>query len=125
MDVVEYHKQPVTLDPRQPDIPENAPLAQGHTRDVADEVREQQIELKETVAAEAEALASDGAVSAREPGDHAGDVETADDTDPVPTGSIDDVLAWVGDDHDRAQRALEAERAGQQRTTLIGKLEAL
>jgi hypothetical protein len=50
--------------------------------------------------------------------------ETASDDD-VPEGSIDTVLAWVGDDPGRAQQALDAEQAGQQRTTLITKLEAI
>lgn len=55
----------------------------------------------------------------------------ADDQDPtdpeaVPSGTAEDVLAWVGDDQSRALRALEAEKAGDNpRTTLIGKLEKL
>jgi hypothetical protein len=35
------------------------------------------------------------------------------------------VLAWVGDDPARARAALEAERAGRQRTTLVAELERL
>jgi hypothetical protein len=42
----------------------------------------------------------------------------------VPDGTRDDVLAWVGDDSDRAVAALEAEEQREQsRTTLIAALE--
>ena len=77
----EYHKQPITQDPTKPDIPEDAPLAQGHDRDLADEVRDADAEHTETVKAEAEAAeqrVSDGEsaeVGARAPGDHAGEAE--------------------------------------------------
>jgi hypothetical protein len=40
----------------------------------------------------------------------------------VPKGSVQDVLAWVGDDDDRRTAALVAERDGKQRTTLISAL---
>ncbi|MEV0608122.1 hypothetical protein AB0I61_17325 [Polymorphospora rubra] len=53
------------------------------------------------------------------PGDGDGSV------DEVPTGSIADVLEWVGDDPDRAQRALDAEQAGKARTSLMPELERL
>lgn len=43
----------------------------------------------------------------------------------VPDGTVQDVLDWVGDDPGRAQAALDAEDAGQQRSTLITRLEAL
>jgi hypothetical protein len=43
----------------------------------------------------------------------------------VPQGTMQEVLDWVGDDSDRAQEALDAERAGQDRSTLVIKLEAL
>ena len=43
----------------------------------------------------------------------------------VPEGTAAEVLAWVGDDPARAQAALEAEEAGQQRSTLISKLETI
>lgn len=43
----------------------------------------------------------------------------------VPEGSIKAVLGWVGDDATKAQKALDAEAAGDQRSTLISKLEAL
>jgi hypothetical protein len=45
--------------------------------------------------------------------------------EPVPDGTVQEVLDWVGDDPDRAERALEAERLGDGRSTLISKLEAI
>lgn len=45
------------------------------------------------------------------------------DVEPVPTGSIDEVQSWVGDDRDKAKRALEAERSGKKRSGLITYLE--
>lgn len=47
------------------------------------------------------------------------------ETSEVPEGSIKTVLEWVGDDKDRAQSALDAEKAGQERSTLISKLEEI
>jgi hypothetical protein len=38
---------------------------------------------------------------------------------------VAEVLAWVGDDPERAAQALQAERDGQQRSTLIARLEEL
>lgn len=48
-------------------------------------------------------------------------------TDPeaVPEGPAATVLKWVGKDSERAQRALDAEEAGQQRVGLIKKLKEL
>lgn len=43
----------------------------------------------------------------------------------VPEGSIKTVLAWVGDDATRAQKALDAEHEGEKRTSLISKLESI
>lgn len=43
----------------------------------------------------------------------------------VPEGSIKEVLAWVGEDATKAQAALDAEKSGDKRTTLISKLEAI
>jgi hypothetical protein len=43
----------------------------------------------------------------------------------VPDGTVQDVLDWVGNDPDRAEDALTAEEAGQNRSTLIAKLEAI
>jgi hypothetical protein len=70
-------------------------------------------------------LLSDGAVEAV-----AAPVAAAsavDEVEPVPTGTIDAVLAWVGDDTDRASRALTAEQAkgDKARKTLVEALTAL
>jgi hypothetical protein len=44
----------------------------------------------------------------------------------VPTGAAEEVLAWVGDDADRARRALAAEQgATKPRSTLVDKLGKL
>lgn len=43
----------------------------------------------------------------------------------VPEGTAAEVVAWVGDDAERAARALEAEEAGQKRKTLIKTLKAV
>lgn len=44
----------------------------------------------------------------------------------VPTGSSGDVLAWVGDDPDRARQAVEVERQRDRpRTTLLAKLDSI
>jgi hypothetical protein len=45
--------------------------------------------------------------------------------DTQPAGTVAEVLAWVGDDPERAAQALQAERDGQQRSTLIARLEEL
>lgn len=45
--------------------------------------------------------------------------------EPVPDGTVQEVLDWVGDDYGRAEQALEAERLGAERSTLISKLEAI
>jgi len=37
----------------------------------------------------------------------------------VPEGTVAEVLAWVGDDLDRRRAALEAEREGKRRKTLL------
>lgn len=46
-------------------------------------------------------------------------------TEAVPEGPAKDVLAWVGEDLARAEQALEAEKAGQKRSTLMTKLDAI
>jgi hypothetical protein len=44
--------------------------------------------------------------------------------EPVPTGTTAEVLAWVGDDKDRAHRALETEQASSSpRRGLVSELE--
>ena len=52
---------------------------------------------------------------------------TPADPDAVPDGKVDEVLAWVDGDKDRAAKALEAEQAkgDKARTTLTGPLEEL
>lgn len=41
----------------------------------------------------------------------------------VPKGTVSEVLAWVDNDKERAEAALEAEKAGAKRVTLISALE--
>jgi hypothetical protein len=145
---VHYHTQPHTLDPAQepPENTENVPLAQGHDEEDAADVRDAQAEHRDQVRSEQEAR--DDATEAgepepgapRAPGDHAGsDDDTTDDTstegttettqsaqedsDCPPSGTIEEVKAWVGDDPDRAQQALDAEREGANRQTLVSYLE--
>ncbi len=49
---------------------------------------------------------------------------TSIDPDAVPEGTIKEVLAWVGDDSDRATRALDAERTSNDpRKGLVRQLE--
>lgn len=43
----------------------------------------------------------------------------------VPEGSIKTVLAWVGDDKAKASAALDAEKDGQKRTTLVKELQEI
>lgn len=44
--------------------------------------------------------------------------------DAVPDGTTEEVIAWVGDDKDRAKRALDKENAGDNpRVTLVEPLE--
>jgi hypothetical protein len=43
----------------------------------------------------------------------------------APEGTIAEVLAWVGNDPERAQAALDAEYDGANRSTLITQLEAI
>lgn len=45
-------------------------------------------------------------------------------SDVVPAGTVDEVLAWVGDDPARAAAALEAELSGKNRASLITALSA-
>lgn len=44
-------------------------------------------------------------------------------TSEVPTGTIKEVLDWVGDDADRAVEALTEEESGERRKTLTKALE--
>lgn len=45
--------------------------------------------------------------------------------DLVPAGTVGETLDWVGSDPDRAQKALDAEKSGHKRKTLITKLEEI
>lgn len=49
------------------------------------------------------------------------------DPDAVPAATIETILGWVGDDPERAQRALDAETAGRgkNRSTLIDRLKSI
>lgn len=59
-----------------------------------------------------------------EPGPEAEGSSESGSGDQVPDGPAKDVLAWVGDDSDRAVAALEAEETRDQpRTTLVAALE--
>ena len=51
--------------------------------------------------------------------------EKTESPDAVPDGSAAVVMSWVGDDADRAQAALTAEQAGQQRKGLTADLEKM
>lgn len=52
-------------------------------------------------------------------------VEEPKSPEDVPDGPAAEILAWVGEDSARAQRALDAEEAGQQRVGLTKKLKEL
>lgn len=43
----------------------------------------------------------------------------------VPEGSISDIVDWVGDDKERAKLALEAEKAGKKRQSLMKTLKGI
>ena len=43
----------------------------------------------------------------------------------VPAGNVSEVLDWVGEDQERAKLALEAEKAGHNRKTLVKQLKEL
>lgn len=140
--MTEYHHAPHTLDPTKelPDPEEVAPAA-GHDEEQAEKVRELHEEHKAGVE-EAAAAARDRSPDEEPPyapGEYQGpgsgpDDDERDDEAPrtaeggaaqgPPDGTVQDVLDWVGDDPDRARQALEAERAGQNRSTLISELEA-
>lgn len=53
------------------------------------------------------------------------EASVVEEVDDVPTGTIDSILTWVGNDADKADRALEKEREGQNRSSLITQLEAI
>lgn len=48
------------------------------------------------------------------------------EAEPVPEGTTTEIMAWVGDDRDRAVRALAAENANDRpRKTLVSQLESM
>jgi len=50
----------------------------------------------------------------------------ANDGEEVPSGTIKEVLTWVGEDKERAQAALDAEKASDsERKTLVTSLEEI
>lgn len=55
------------------------------------------------------------------------DAEAPADANAVPDGAVSAVLAWVGDDKDKAAKALEAEQAKGERarSTIVATLEKL
>lgn len=125
----EYHKAPHTLDPNR-EIPEDAPLSAGNDEEQAEAVKAADEEFTEAV--EETPDEEVGPQVPGKPGVQPGseedtDDQTSDESDggsqDVPDGSVNEVLDWVGDDHERAQRALQVERSGQNRTTLVTELE--
>jgi hypothetical protein len=138
-----YHYQAATLDERV-EIPEDAPLAQGHDDDKAAEVKQasdafrdaaaeqkrveaeraEQREAERRDQAERRVQGDERQTAQSDQSDQSDEPQSQDDD--VPDGSIDDVLGWVGDDHERAQRALEVENEkSSPRTSLVSKLETL
>lgn len=61
-----------------------------------------------------------------EDGSDVGAVPAVVDSDEVPAGSIATVVGWVGEDRDRAERALSAEQSAEKpRVTLVAALTTL
>jgi hypothetical protein len=61
-----------------------------------------------------------------EPKDPEGGSREQDDGEPPLDGTVDQLMQWVGEDTDRATRALAAEQARERpRSTLVKRLEAL
>ena len=131
----QYHDAPHTLD-SQRDIPDDAPPSAGHDDERAEVVRDRDAAFTEGVEEEQERLAEEGEVGPGDPTlekdddgvpipkDESSDAGTSSDSDDVPDGTIQEVLEWVGDDSERAQRALDVERTGQNRSSLVSQLEA-
>ena len=78
---------------------------------------------KATEAANAEAAKA--APAAPQPEQKLPAAEPTVETVQVPEGSVKEVLRWVGDDADKAKAAIDAEKKGDNRSTLISKLEAI
>jgi len=54
------------------------------------------------------------------------DEDSSADAEPVPDGTTAEILHWVGDDQDRAQRALDKEQADDRpRAGLTGELKKI
>jgi len=126
----QYHDAPHTLD-SQRDIDDEAPPSAGHDEESAEVVRERDQSFTEGVEEERERIAEHGEVGPGDPtlekDDDGVPIERDDDSDDgsdVPDGTVQEVLDWVGDDSERAQRALDVERSGQNRTSLVSQLEA-
>lgn len=51
--------------------------------------------------------------------------ETATETETVPEGTIEELLNWVDGNKERAQLALDAEKDGKNRKTVLTKLEEI
>lgn len=125
--MAEYHDAPYTLD-TQREIPEKdeAPPAAGHDEEMAETVKEFDDAFTEAqegiVALDPEPPYQPGEGPGQEDLGQSSD-DADEDSDEPPDGTKDDVLDWVGDDPDRAQQALDAERDGQNRSTLIAELE--
>ena len=69
----------------------------------------------------------DGQPADGAPGDDQGDENaSADGEQPPVDGTIDTLMAWIGDDRERAARALEAEQAKDKpRSTVVKRLSAI
>jgi hypothetical protein len=81
----------------------------------------------EKVEADVEGEATEEEIKAGLTDEDAGepDVEESKTEDYPANGTIDDVLAWVGDDSEKAKTALHEEESGEKRATLIKKLKAI
>lgn len=128
--MTEYHQAPHTLDPNQkpPENPEDVAPAAGHDDEQAERVAELNAQHSQGVDDAARAQSERAEAGTPEPPYAAGHEsgvapEASPKASDVPEGTIADVLNWVGDDPARASQALEAEEAGQNRSTLIAELE--
>lgn len=64
-------------------------------------------------------------VSVETPAEETPQTTAAPAVDPVPEGTAKEVLAWVGEDKERAARALVAEVEGNDRKTLVKALREI
>lgn len=100
-------------------------------RHMADNAPDDAVEIleddREQLLAAADATPAPGSSASPDGGDGDGDGGPApgDDMPPI-DGTIGDLMAWVGDDPDRAARALEAEQAKDKpRSTFVKQLTAI